>query len=58
MSRRKLSRLTSQQDIESACEWMDRRERDAIEARDQEIADRRADERALAEALSSAFDDA
>ena len=54
--RRKNITLTTEQDIETACKWMDRRERDA-ELRD-EIADCDDDERALLlQARSRQFDD-
>lgn len=56
MRRKKLITMTTEQDIESACKWMDRRERDA-ELGD-EIADCDDDERALLlQACSRQFDD-
>ena len=58
MSRRKFITLTTEQDIEAACEYMDRRERDALEELG-EIAECDDDERALVlQARSGHFDDA
>jgi hypothetical protein len=57
MSRRKFITLTTEPDIEAACEDMDRRERDALEELG-EIAERDDDERALVlQARSDRFDD-
>jgi hypothetical protein len=57
MSRRKFITLTTEQDIEDACEYMDRRERDALEELG-EIAECDDDARALAlQARSSRVDD-
>jgi hypothetical protein len=57
MSRRKFIALTTEQDIEAACEYMDRRERDALEELG-EIAECDDDERALVlQARSGRFDD-
>ena len=57
MSRRKFITLTTEQDIEAACEDMDRRERDAPEELG-EIAECDDDERALVlQAHSGRFDD-
>jgi len=56
---RKFITLTTEQDIEAACEYMDRRERDALEALGDEIAERDDAERALVlQARSGRFDDA
>jgi hypothetical protein len=58
MRHRKFITLTTEQDIEVACEEMDRRERDALEDLD-EIAACDDDERALVlQARSGRFDDA
>ena len=58
MSRRKFITLTTEQDIEAACEDMDRRERDALEELD-EIAECDDAERELVlQARSARFDDA
>ena len=57
MSRRKFITLTTEQDIEAACEYMDRRERDALEDLG-EIAECDDAERALVlQARSGRFDD-
>lgn len=59
MRRRKFITVTTEQDIEAACECMDRRERDAFEALVDEIAEGDDDERALVlQARSGRFDDA
>jgi hypothetical protein len=59
MRPRKFITLTTEQDIEAACEYMDRRERDAFEALGDEIAEVDDDERALVlQARSGRFDDA
>jgi hypothetical protein len=58
MRRRKFITLTTEQDIEVACEYMDRRERDVLEDLG-EIAECDDDERALVlQAHSGRFDDA
>jgi hypothetical protein len=58
MSHRKFITLTTEQDIEAACEDMDRRERDALEELG-EIAECDDDERALVlQARSGRFDEA
>ncbi len=58
MRRRNFITLTTEQDIEAACEDMDRRERDAFEDLG-EIAESDDDERALMlQARSGRFDDA
>jgi hypothetical protein len=58
MRRRNFITLTTEQDIEAACEDMDRRERDALEDLG-EIAESDDDERALVlQARSGRFDDA
>ena len=58
MSRRKFITLTTEQDIEAACKFMDRRERDAFEALGDEIAEGDDDERTLVlQARSGRFDD-
>jgi len=57
MRRRKFITLTTEQDIEDACEYMDRRERDAFEDLG-EIAECDDAERALVlQASSGRFDD-
>jgi hypothetical protein len=57
MRLRKFITLTTEQDIEAACESMDRRERDALEEVG-EIAESDDDERALVlRARSDRFDD-
>ena len=57
MRSRKFITLTTEQDIEAACEYMDQRERDAFEDLD-EIAECDDDERALVlQARSGRFDD-
>ena len=59
MRRKKLISLSTQRDIEAACERMDRRERDVPEAYDRDVADFDDDERTLLmRAHSAAFDDA
>jgi hypothetical protein len=59
MRRRKFITLTTEQDIEAACEYMDRRERDAIDTFGDEIAECDHAERALVlQARSGRFDDA
>jgi hypothetical protein len=58
MKRRKFITLTTEQDIETACKWMDRRERDADQGLGDEIADSDDDERALVlQARAGLFDD-
>jgi len=58
MKRGKLIILTTEQDIETACKWMDRRERDALQERLDEIAESDDDERALVlQARAGLFDD-
>lgn len=58
MRRRKFITLTTEQDIEAACEYMDRRERDALEDLG-EIAECDDAERELVlQARSGRFDDA
>ena len=58
MRRRKFITLTTEQDIEAACEYMDRRERDAFEALGDEIVAADDDERALVlQAPSGRFDE-
>jgi hypothetical protein len=47
MKRRKFITLTTEQDIETACKSMDRRERDALQELGDEIAESDNDERAL-----------
>ena len=47
MRPRKVITLTTERDIEAACDYMDQRERDAFEARADEIAEADDDERAL-----------
>ena len=57
MGHRKFITLTTDQDIEAACEYMDRRERDALEELD-EIEEYDDDQRALVyQARSGRFDD-
>ena len=57
MKRGKFITLTTEQDIETACKWMDRRERDAYQDVD-EIAESDDDERALVlQARAGLFDD-
>ena len=57
MRRRNLITLTTEQDIEAACAYMDRQERDALEEL-VEIAESDDDQRALVlEARSGRFDD-
>lgn len=59
MRRRKFITLMTEQDIEAACEYMDRRERDALEALRNEIAECDDAERALVlQTRSGRFDDA
>jgi hypothetical protein len=58
MKRRKFITLTTEQDIETASKWMDRRERDADQGLGDEIADSDDDERALVlQARAGLFDD-
>jgi hypothetical protein len=58
MRRRKFITLTTEQDIEAACEYMDRRERDSLEDF-AEIAECDDAERALVlQACSGRFDEA
>ena len=47
MKRRKFITLTTEQDIETACKWMDGSERDALQELGDEIAESDHDERAL-----------
>jgi hypothetical protein len=59
MRLRKFITLMTEQDIEAACECMDRRERDAFDAFGDEIAECDDAERALVfQARSGRFDDA
>jgi len=59
MKRRKVITFTSEQDIETACKSMDRRERDALQELGDETAECDDDERALVlQARSGRFDDA
>ena len=58
MRRRKFITLTTEQDIEAACEYMDRRERDALQELRDESAESDDDERALVlQARAGLFDD-
>jgi hypothetical protein len=58
MRRRKFITLTTEQDIEDACEYMDRRERDALQELRDESAESDDDERALVlQARAGLFDD-
>jgi hypothetical protein len=58
MSRRKFITLTTEQDIEDACEYMDRRERDALQELGDESAESDDDERALVlQARAGLFDE-
>ena len=58
MKRRKFITLTTEQDIEAACKWMDRRERDALQELGNEIAESDDDERVLVfQARAGLFDD-
>ena len=58
MKRRKFITLTTEQDIETACKWMDRTERDAHQERGDEIAASDDDERTLVlQARAGLFDD-
>ena len=58
MRRRKFITLTTEQDIEAACEYMDRRDRDALQELGDRIAESDDDERALVlRARSGRFDD-
>lgn len=58
MKRRKFITLTTEQDIETACKWMDRRERDALQELGNESAESDDDERALVlQARAGLFDD-
>jgi len=58
MKRRKFITLTTEQDIETACKSMDRRERDALQYPGDEIAESDDDERALMlQARAGLFDD-
>ena len=58
MRRRKFITLTTEQDIEEACEYMDRRERDALQELRDESAESDDDERALVlQARAGLFDD-
>ena len=55
---RKFITLTTEQDIEDACEYMDRRERDALQELRDESAESDDDERALVlQARAGLFDD-
>ena len=57
MKRRKFITLTTEQDIETACKWMDRRERDALQELGHENAESDDDERALVlQARAGLFD--
>jgi hypothetical protein len=58
MKRRKFITLTTEQDIETACKWMDRRERDALQELGNASAESDDDERALVlQARAGLFDD-
>ena len=58
MKHRKFITLTTEQDIETACEWMDRTERDAHQELGDEIAEFDDDERTLVlQARAGLFDD-
>ena len=58
MKRKKFITLTTEQDIEMACRWMDRRERDALQEFGDESAESDDDERALVlQAREGLFDD-
>ena len=58
MRRRKFITLTTEQDIEAACEYMVRRERDALQELGDESAESDDDERALMlQARAGLFDD-
>jgi hypothetical protein len=58
MKRRKLITLTTEQDIETACKWMDWKERDALQELGDENAESDDDERALVlQARAGLFDD-
>jgi len=58
MRRRKFITLTTEQDLETACKWMDRRERDAVQGLEEEIAESGDEERALVlRARADLFDD-
>jgi hypothetical protein len=58
MRRRKFITLTTEQDIEDACEYMDRRERDALQELRDESDESDDDERALVlQARAGLFDD-
>ena len=47
MKRTKSIALTTEEDIEKACEWMDRKDRDALQELGDRIAECADDERAL-----------
>jgi hypothetical protein len=58
MKRRKFITLTTEQDIETACKWMDLRERDALQEPLDEVPESDDDERALVlQARAGLFDD-
>ena len=58
MKRRKFITLTTEQDIETACKWMDQMERDALQELGDENAESDDDERALVlQARAGLFDD-
>jgi hypothetical protein len=58
MKHRKFITLTTEEDIEEACKWMDRAERDAHQELRDEIAESDDDERALVlQARAGLFDD-
>jgi hypothetical protein len=58
MKHRKFITLTTEQDIETACKWMDRMERDAHQELGDEIAGSDDDERALVlQARAGLFDE-
>jgi hypothetical protein len=57
MRHKKLVSLATEQDIETACRWMDLQERDALPELEDEIADVDDERALLAQARSCQFDD-